>query len=115
MRTLVFKILSSVLGVWLAVEFIPGVELTGGLKTLFLIACVLGLLNFFVKPILKIITLPLRILTLGLFNFLISAALIWIIDVLCVELTIFSIPALFETALFVWLAEKALNLLFKKK
>ncbi|MFC6268844.1 phage holin family protein [Frigoriflavimonas asaccharolytica] len=46
--------------------------------TAIVFALVLGLLNFFVKPVLKIIGLPFTIITLGLFTFVINAAIILI-------------------------------------
>lgn len=49
-----------------------------GFGTAIIFALVLGLLNFFVKPILKILGLPLTIITLGLFSFVINAAIILI-------------------------------------
>jgi putative membrane protein len=54
---------------------LPGVTLTGFVPALIL-AVVLGAINAFVKPILLLITLPINILTLGLFTFVINALLI---------------------------------------
>jgi putative membrane protein len=53
--------------------------ITVGTTTVALItAAVLGLINIFIKPILKILTLPLNLLTLGLFGFLLNAVLFWV-------------------------------------
>ena len=41
----------------------------------------LGVLNVFVKPVLKILTIPLRILTLGLFSIVINMFIVWLVDV----------------------------------
>lgn len=41
-------------------------------------AAVLGFINLFIKPILKIVTIPFNILTLGLFGFLLNAVLFWV-------------------------------------
>ncbi|MBZ1345355.1 MAG: phage holin family protein, partial [Candidatus Nealsonbacteria bacterium] len=71
-------------------------------QSLLLAGLVLGLINFFIKPILKLITLPLRILTLGLFGLIINMAIIWMIDVLFPELIIQGIIPLFWTTLIVW-------------
>jgi putative membrane protein len=53
-----------------------GVTLDDGIKTSFMVAIVLGLLNFFVKPILVLLTLPVTIITLGLFLLAINAMII---------------------------------------
>jgi putative membrane protein len=53
---------------------IPGVDVT--LIGAFVLAIVLGLLNVFIKPIISILTLPLNIITLGLFSLVVNAGLI---------------------------------------
>lgn len=57
----------------------PGVSVTGGLATYVLAGFILALLFFAVKPILQVITLPLHIATLGLFTFVINAALLYLL------------------------------------
>lgn len=57
--------------------FLPGVTLAG-FGTALLVALVLGLLNAVIKPIILILTLPINILTLGLFTFVINAVIILI-------------------------------------
>lgn len=54
---------------------LPGVRLSGFFAAL-VTAVVLGLVNTFIKPLLLLLTLPLNILTLGLFTFVINALLI---------------------------------------
>ena len=54
---------------------IPGIEIDGFLSAMF--ACVIiALINAFIKPILLIITLPINLLTIGLFTFIINAFLL---------------------------------------
>ncbi|MCD5397195.1 MAG: phage holin family protein [Candidatus Pacebacteria bacterium] len=101
-RKLFVQIISSVLGLWLAIHFIPEIGFIGQWQTLALIGGVLGLINFFIKPILKFITLPLRILTLGLFGIIINMAIIWAIDILFEELTIIGIVPLLWATLIIW-------------
>jgi putative membrane protein len=54
---------------------LPGVRLSGFFSAL-VAAVVLGLINAFIKPLILLLTLPLNILTLGLFTFVINALLI---------------------------------------
>ena len=55
---------------------IPGVTLSPGFGTPLLVALAIGLLNVFIRPLLLILTLPINILTLGLFTFVINALVI---------------------------------------
>ena len=61
--------------VLLIAHFMPGVHVAG-FTTALIVAIVLGLLNIFIKPILVILTLPVTILTLGLFLLVINALII---------------------------------------
>lgn len=112
MRKLLSHILAAVLGLWLATLFIPGIHiglqndssffgirLTHVAQVYVLLGIILGLLNFFVKPILDIITLPLRIITLGLFGFVVQMALLWAVDVMFIELNAPLFWPLFWTSL----------------
>lgn len=57
---------------------LPGIGLAEGWLPPLLVALVLGLLNVFVRPILVLLTLPATIVTMGLFLFVINAAIIWL-------------------------------------
>ena len=109
---------SGVLGLWVAVNFFPGapgVSFTGSLKSLAIAGVLLGLVNFFVKPMLKIVTLPIRMLTLGLFSLVINMAMVWAIDIFYPELVIAGILPLFWTTLVVWVLGIILGLFFNRK
>lgn len=56
---------------------LPGVSVSTFVVAL-LVAIVIGILNAFIKPLLVILTLPINILTLGLFTFVINGFLIWL-------------------------------------
>lgn len=71
-------LLTAVVVVFLA-NFLPGVEVTG-YWTAIVVALVLALLNLIVKPILVLLTLPVTILTLGLFLIVINAIIILLVD-----------------------------------
>lgn len=71
------------LGLWLASELVPGIEVQGA-WTLFGAALTLGLVNAVVRPLLIIFTLPITVITLGLFLLVINAAMLalvaWFFD-----------------------------------
>ena len=62
----------------LASQFVPGIKVDA-LSTAVIAACVLGVINVFVRPILVFLTLPLSVLTLGLFYFFINAILLMLV------------------------------------
>ena len=68
--------LAVVAGVWL----LDGIQMHGSMWNVALIALVIGLLNSFVKPILIFLTIPITIVTFGLFLFVINAGIILIAD-----------------------------------
>lgn len=111
---LILQIISGILGLWIAIRFIPEVEFVGKIQALFLAGLVLGLFNFFLKPVLKFITLPLRILTFGLFSLVINIGMIWLIDFIFDEIKIFGIWPLFLTTLIIWGISFLINIFIPK-
>ncbi len=79
-----------------------GMKLTQEWQVLVLVGVALGLVNFFIKPILKIVTLPLRILTFGLLGLVINMLLIWAVDIFFPELVIEGLAPLFWLTVIVW-------------
>jgi putative membrane protein len=96
-RKLIFQIIVSLISLWLADRFLPGVTFEGSTSFFILCGSALGLINFFIKPILKKITFPLRLLTLGFFNIVINMGILWFVDVAFPELTIMRAFPLFLT------------------
>ena len=71
------------LGIWIAAWLIPGIS-TASTGALIWGAIALGLINAFVRPILVVLTLPVTVLTLGLFLLVLNAAMLnlagWFVD-----------------------------------
>ncbi|MFT4983017.1 MAG: putative membrane protein [Flavobacterium sp.] len=76
---LIIRILLTSALVLLIANFMTGVHVAG-FTTALIVAVVLGLLNVFIKPILIILTLPITVLTLGLFLLVINALIILLCD-----------------------------------
>jgi putative membrane protein len=76
---LILRILLSAIAVVILSKILPGVGVDS-YTTAIIVAIVLSLLNFIVKPILVILTLPVTILTLGLFLLIINAIIILLTD-----------------------------------
>ncbi len=79
MIKLINKTLIGALALLLAATIVPGVEIDS-LYIAIIAAVVLGILNAVVRPILILLTLPVTLLTLGLFTFVINAALFWFVS-----------------------------------
>jgi putative membrane protein len=71
------RALVNAAAIWLATEVVPGIE-TRGAVTVIVAAMVLGLINAIVRPVLLVLTLPLTLVTLGLFLFVLNALCLWL-------------------------------------
>ncbi|MEE2678189.1 MAG: phage holin family protein [Myxococcota bacterium] len=77
----VVRLLIAALGLWLAAQLVPGVSFDGW-GTLVGAALLLGLVNAVVRPIAILLTLPVTILTLGLFLWVVNAAMLGLVAAL---------------------------------
>ena len=75
MRFLV-RILITAAALWVATRIVSGITYRGGWPVLLGVALVFGVLNAVVRPIVKVLTFPLLILTLGLFTFVLNAVML---------------------------------------
>lgn len=64
---------------WVAVQIVPGLEFDGSVVALLIVALILGVINAVVKPILTVLSLPLVVLTLGLFLLVVNAIALWVV------------------------------------
>jgi len=78
MAGLILRTLVAALGLWLAAMLVPGIEIRGA-WTVFGSALLLGLVNAVVRPLAILITLPVTVLTLGLFLLVINAAMLGLV------------------------------------
>ena len=74
------RVLVNTLAIWLATEIVPGIE-SRSVTTVLAAALVLGLVNAIVRPVLLVLTLPLTLVTLGLFLFVLNALCLWLTSV----------------------------------
>ena len=101
---LIIYTLGGTVVLWLADYFMSNVSFSGSWATLVLAGFVLGFINTILRPIIKTITLPIRILTLGLFNLVINMAILEFVDVAFPELVINGLWSLLLTSFLVSLA-----------
>ncbi len=115
MRKLFIQLVAGVLGIWLATIIVPSVKFAGTWLSLIIAGAVLGLLNFLIRPILEAISFPLKIITLGLFSFVIGSLMVWLVDILFPQLIIPGLIPLFWTAVINWALIIILALIMPKK
>ncbi len=114
MKKLLSKIVSAGFGLWLSSIFVPqvrivlypdsnffGFSITQQWQIFLILGIILGLLNYFIKPILKIITLPLTIITFGLFSFVVNIALLFVVDMMFRELSVPLFWPIIETTIVI--------------
>jgi putative membrane protein len=70
----------SAAALWIATLVVPGIHIDASLQGFLVVAVVFGLVNAFVRPIARLISLPIRLLTLGLFSFVINALMLMLTD-----------------------------------
>ena len=78
MTKFILRWVINAIALFLAVYLVPGVNLQGGWVSIIWLALIFGLVNAFLRPLLKLLTCPLIILTLGLFTLLINTFLFWL-------------------------------------
>ena len=74
---IIISLILNALALMVTAYIVPGFNVTSFTSAI-LAAIVLGVVNTFIKPILALITLPLTIITLGLFSFILNAVMIFI-------------------------------------
>jgi len=107
---LILNIIGGILGIFLAIKlsackdvgFIYGIEYDGPIKTILITGLFLGIVNSFIKPVLDKISLPIKLITFGLFSFVIEMFLIWVAVDIFSPIEIKGIIPLFWTTLIIW-------------
>lgn len=76
------RYLGTVAAVFLTIYLVPGINATGGWLTILLVALVWSVITMVIKPVLSILTLPITIITLGIFSLIVNALLFWLMAIL---------------------------------
>lgn len=113
MRILARIVLNGV-GLWAASRLLPGIHYDGGLLYLLLAGFVLGVVNLVVKPIVTFLSLPLVVLTLGLFFLVINGLMVWLVDFFLAGFSVDSFLWAMAGGLFLAVFNLLLRALFEK-
>jgi putative membrane protein len=104
---------------WVASSIVPGLEFTGGIGRLLMVAAVFGIVNSTLRPLLTILTCPLIVLTLGLFTLVINALMLlvtgWLSESWKLGFTVTGFGAAFWGGLVVGLVSMLLALVLPGK
>lgn len=78
MISLIAAVLGNAFALWVTTVLVPGIAFRGDLLTLVVAGAIWGLFNLIVRPIAMFLSIPLLILTLGLFYFVLNGILLWL-------------------------------------
>ncbi|HSO10912.1 MAG TPA: phage holin family protein [Anaerolineales bacterium] len=82
MTKFILRLLINAIALYLAVLILPGIELLSGMASIVWLALIFGVVNALFRPLLKFLTCPLIILTLGLFTLVINTFLFWLTSII---------------------------------
>jgi putative membrane protein len=73
---ILLRIAINAVALFVTAYLLPGIDLTGGIWGLLIVAVIFGLVNAFIRPIVKLFSLPITCLTLGLFTLVINTGML---------------------------------------
>ena len=108
------RLLVIAAAVWIVAAVVPGVHVEHGVVNYLVIALIFAIVNMLVRPILLFFSLPLLVLTLGLFLVVINAALLgltaWLTDRMSIDGFFSALFAALLISLVTWIGDNALGL-----
>ncbi len=72
----IIGILVTAAALWVTTAVVPGIRIESSVGAFLIVAIVFGLINAFVRPVIRLLSLPVTIITLGLFTFVINALML---------------------------------------
>jgi len=111
---LLLRLISGALAFWAATSLIAGITVIGGAKTYLWVAFLFGLINGLLGSLVKLLTLPAILLSLGLFSFVINAAMLMLTARWSDRLDISNFWSALVASLIISIVTTFLNQLFKK-
>ena len=110
-KTIILSLIAGIGGLWIATRYIPGVSFNGSWQTFLMVAGILGVILFIIRPILAILSFLFKMIVLGGILF----GVLWGLDIAFPELHILGIIPLAWTVLAIGGAIIILSLLGRKK
>ena len=113
MSYLIFRWVINAIALLLVAFLVPGFVVASFYNAL-IAALVLGLVNALIRPLLFILTLPITILTLGLFTFVINALMIWFVSTMVDGFDVTGFTPALLAAIILWVISLVTNWLIEK-
>lgn len=110
---LLFRWLLNALALLLVANLVPGIHV-GSLYTALLVALVLGIINAVLRPLLLLLTLPITVLTLGIFALIVNALLFWLASTVVKGFMVDGFVPAFWGALLLWVLSWGTNMLLRE-
>ncbi|MBU1118364.1 phage holin family protein [Patescibacteria group bacterium] len=108
----ILRLLLNAAGILFVAYIIPGLEVSSFIAAL-LFALILGIVNALLRPLILLLTLPVNILTLGLFTLVVNAFTFWLASVVSFGVHVESFAAAIWGGLIVWIITAITGLLLK--
>jgi putative membrane protein len=86
LKRLLWRWVTLAIAIAVTANIVPGVTVTGGVGGLVGVAAVLGLANALIRPIIRLLTLPIILVTFGLFAIVINVGMLYLADVVTGDL-----------------------------
>ena len=115
---LILRIVINAVAIWLTSMLLSGFSFSGSVLNLIVVAIIFGLVNALVRPIVKLLTLPINVLTLGLFTLVINTLMlmltVWLSGSLSLEGGIFeNVLIAFVAAIIISVISTVLSLFLR--
>ena len=76
--TFLLRVLVNAAALWVATQIVPGVSYSGGWAPFLGVAVIFGAINATIRPLAKVLTFPLIIVSLGLFALVVNGLMLWL-------------------------------------
>jgi putative membrane protein len=111
---LLLRWLVSAAALMLIAMYVPGIKVAG-FYTALIAALIFGLINALIRPLALLLTLPVNLLTLGLFTFIINALMFWLASTVVKGFYVSGFWPAFWGALVMWVVSWFTNMMLKNK
>ena len=112
LRRLVYLWLCNIVALWAAESLISGIHFSGNFATIVIAALVFAVVNLLLKPIVKLLALPVIVLTLGIALFFVNLLMLYITDWLVSGFKITSFWSAVWATIVIWLVNWVLQIVF---
>ena len=113
MRNLLLRFIVASVALLAVTKLLPGIEVNS-LFALIMTVVILGILNAFLRPIMVIITLPITVVTLGLFLFIINGIILYLVSLLIDGFEISSLLVAIIASILITIVSGVINWLAKE-